>query len=41
MLNPGSLCRFDVIWCIELFLQDAELSTRKQNTGEVILQIPR
>ena len=31
-------CRFDVFWCNIISL-DAELSTRKQNTGEVILQI--
>jgi hypothetical protein len=26
-------------WCIELHFQDSGLGTRKQNMGEVILQI--
>jgi hypothetical protein len=33
------LCHSDVIWCKMLF-PDVVLSTRKQNTGEVMLQIP-
>jgi hypothetical protein len=33
-------CRFDIIWCIKFYFPDSRLSTRKQNTRGVILQIP-
>jgi len=38
--TSGYLCCFNVIWCIELYFSDVGLSTRKENIGEVILQIP-
>ena len=38
--TSGHLCCFDVIWFIEFHFSDAGLSTRKQNTGEIIIQIP-
>jgi hypothetical protein len=38
-ITSGHLYRLDVIWCIKFDLSDAKPS-RKQNKGEVILQIP-
>jgi len=38
--TSGHLYGFDVIWCIILYFPYAGFSTRKQNWGEVSLQIP-
>ena len=35
----GNLYHLDVIWYLEFYFQDVELSTRKQNIGIIIIQI--
>jgi hypothetical protein len=37
--KSGHLGSFDIICCGEFYVTDTGLSTRKQNTGEIILQI--
>jgi hypothetical protein len=37
--TSGHLCRFHFRWWIEFYFSDVGLSTRKQNTSQVIVQI--